>query len=73
MKSDPDLMVLGRGIQRCRARATLSQEKLGELADLHRNYIGLLERGERNPKATTLIAIARALNTRPADLWSEFD
>jgi len=72
VRRDPELQTLGNGIRRCRVRRGLSQERLAEVADLHRNYIGLLERGERNPSAGTLIAIARALGVSPRDLWSEF-
>jgi transcriptional regulator with XRE-family HTH domain len=50
----------------------MSQEELAERAGLHRNYVGLLERGERNATAKALLAIARALAIGPAELWSEF-
>jgi hypothetical protein len=31
-----------------------------------------MERGEKDPKASTLIALARALGIDPGDLWSGF-
>jgi transcriptional regulator with XRE-family HTH domain len=41
---------------------------LAELADLHRNYVGGVERGERNVCLINIVKIARGLNVRPAKL-----
>jgi transcriptional regulator with XRE-family HTH domain len=65
-----DLKALGREIRRHRKQAKLSQEQLAERAGLHRNYVGYLERGERNSSATTLFQIARALGIGLAELVS---
>lgn len=70
MESNEDLKALGREIRRHRKAKKLSQEQLAERADLHRNYIGYLERGERNPAATTLFQIANALDLGLGDLVS---
>ncbi len=53
---------IGTKIQQIRKQQQLSQEYLGELANLTKNYIGLLERGRRNPTLQTLAQIAKALN-----------
>ena len=48
----------------------LSQEQLGELAGLHRTYIGAVERAEKNITVVTLCRIAAALQ-RPANSFLE--
>lgn len=53
--------------QRRKAR-NLSQEKLAERADVHRNYIGLIERGEQNITIESLVKIAKALKCKVMDL-----
>lgn len=46
----------------------LTQEELAEGCDVHPNYIGLVERGERNVPLVTLLVIAKALAVRPDTL-----
>jgi len=48
----------------------LSQEELGEVAGLHRTYIGHLERGEVNPSLINILRVAKALKIDPSDLVS---
>jgi transcriptional regulator with XRE-family HTH domain len=57
-----------RNLRAERLRQGLSQEALGDLADLHRTEISLLERGQRDPRLTTIARVARALGMKPADL-----
>ena len=68
MGADEDLLALGREIRRHRKAKKFSQEQLAERAELTRNYIGYLERGERNPRAKTLFQLARALDVGMAEL-----
>ena len=63
--------IVGQNIRAYRKQARLSQEKLAERADLHHNYIGELERGEKAATVDTLLKIARALNVRVRDLVNE--
>lgn len=65
--SDPREL-FGRRVRTLRLGRGLSQEKLAELAELHRNYVGGVERGERNIALLNIVALARALKVRPGKL-----
>jgi transcriptional regulator with XRE-family HTH domain len=60
--------VLGRNLRDHRVAKGWSQEELADRCDLHRTYIGSVERGERNVTLGTLERIARALGIDPLDL-----
>lgn len=65
--SDPRIL-FGKRVRALRVEQGLSQEELAELADLHRNYVGGVERGERNIALLNIIALAHALKVRPTKL-----
>jgi len=58
----------GRALAELRRDAGLSQEELAHRSGLHRTYVGGVERGERNPTLTTLLALARGLGLNPSVL-----
>jgi XRE family transcriptional regulator, regulator of sulfur utilization len=63
--------LLGETIRSFRKKASFSQEKLAEKADLHHNFIGELERGEKAATVDTLLKIAKALKIKVRDLVSD--
>ncbi len=62
------LIEFGKNVQRLRKERGLSQEKLAELADLHRTYIGMIERAEKNITLLNITKIANALGVEAKKL-----
>jgi transcriptional regulator with XRE-family HTH domain len=55
-------------VRKLRLQRGLSQEKLAELANLHRNYVGGVERGERNIAIINIVALAHGLRVKASKL-----
>lgn len=55
-------------VKKYREEEGISQEKLAELANLHRTYIGSIERAEKIPSLITIVKIARALKVSNSQL-----
>jgi transcriptional regulator with XRE-family HTH domain len=60
---------VGGRIRELRKSRGWSQEKLGELADLHPTYVGGIERGERNVALENLAQIATAFGLSLSQLF----
>lgn len=59
------LIKFGERVREIRKEKGLSQEELAHKADLHRTYIGMIERAEKN---ITLINIEKIANALEIDL-----
>ena len=64
---------IGSRLRKLRYSLDLTQEKLGEKADLHYSYIGQVERGDKTPSLKALIKIADALDISLEELIREED
>lgn len=63
----------GALVRQLRLEKGLSQERLGEVCGLHRNYIGAVERAERTPSIVSADKLARALGTTLSGMFSELE
>ena len=68
-EGNAQLRMLGASIRRERKKLNVSQEDFAELCDLHRTYIGQVERGEKNISFINLRRIATALKIKLSVLF----
>ena len=61
----------GRAVRRRREALGISQEELADRADLHRTYIGDVERGERNISLVNIVKLAKALGVKAGALMPD--
>lgn len=64
-------VVFGARVRDRRTELGLSQEALAERCELHRTYVGSLERGERNVALLNILRLAAGLEVDPGDLLRE--
>lgn len=71
-KSDNEkLIIIGNNIRKYREKQGWSQESFAHECNLHRTYIGSIERGERNITILNLIKIKKNLDVKLDDLYPE--
>ena len=65
---DPRVQLIGARLRAEREARDLTLEDLAELSGLHATSIGLIERGERDLQASTLLRICQAMGLDPAEV-----
>lgn len=65
--------IFGERLRVLRTERGVSQEKLAELAGLHRNYIGHLERGEKTASLEVIVRISDTFEMAVTELLRPFD
>jgi len=69
--SKKDLQKFGKRLKALRLDHNLTQLELAEILDMSPNFIGMIERGERNTTVENVFKIARALKVKPSNLFEE--
>ncbi len=65
------LVKFGSKVRKYRESLNLSQEELAELANLHRTYIGMIERAEKNITLLNIEKISKALDVEITNLLGD--
>lgn len=68
MQKSPILEVFGQNVRNLRVEHGLSQEQLADKAGLHRTYVGMIERAEKNITLCNIEKLAKALNVKVSTL-----
>ncbi|MBZ5490369.1 MAG: helix-turn-helix domain-containing protein [Acidobacteriia bacterium] len=63
------LILLGKQVRRLRIERRLSQEKLAEMCDFHRNQIGRIERAEQTVSFDGLLQLSYGLAVPPSEIF----
>ena len=71
MKDTKYLKQFAQRVRMLREAQGISQEKLAERAELHRTYIGMVERLERNPSLVCIHKIANGLGVHVTELFDQ--
>lgn len=61
----------GQAVREAREKMHISQEELGYKVDLHKNYIGMIERAERNISLEKALKLILTLNIEIKDLYEQ--
>lgn len=67
--SKRELKTFGKRVRELRLDKGLTQEELAEKIGVSTNYVGMVERAERNTSLLKVFKIAKALNVRTSKLF----
>ena len=65
------LLKFAQQVRQARKKLGISQEELADRAGVHRTYIGMIERAEKNITLINIEKISRALDIKISDLFTE--
>lgn len=65
--------IFGDVVRETRKSKGISQEKLAQLAEIDRAYMGKIERGQAKPSFPTILSISKALGVKASDLVKAFE
>ncbi|HXE45949.1 MAG TPA: helix-turn-helix transcriptional regulator [Conexibacter sp.] len=69
----PELLAFGRTVRKARRDLDLSQEALADEAGLSAKHVGEIERANKDPRLTTVLKLAGALELRSQELFELLD
>ena len=72
-RKNQSLVEFGKKVRSVRKEKKFSQEELAARADLHRTYIGMIERGEKNITLINILRISHALNIPASNLLESIE
>ncbi len=67
------LIKFGQRVRELRIERNLTQQQLADISGLHKNYIGMVERGERNPSLLNIEVLAKSFGTTISKLFSQLN
>lgn len=62
------LIKFGRRVRELRQERNFTQQQLADISGLHKNYIGMIERGERNPSLVNIEILANSFEISISEL-----
>jgi transcriptional regulator with XRE-family HTH domain len=71
--ASPQLQAFGRTLRKARRDRDLSQEALADRAGLSAKHVGEIERANKDPRVTTVLKLATALDLRSGELFELYD